>query len=223
MSNLGEILDGTETMLGELIDIVDEIGRNLVAQLEELDAGGAVNVVTPEIRARLTADPALVGGGGVSFSEELAGVGRRVMEWWQVPREGGEARRLQASFDADSVDFYDYVDSEWYRSAIKAGGPVVVGPYVDALGTDENVITLAAPLVHEGKTLGVASLDVRAAELALRLRDKLRGLATRTALVNSERRVIASTSPEHLPGSLLGEEPAALHTGTLTNWQTVAF
>ncbi len=54
--------------------------------------------------------------------------------------------------------------------------PVAIGPYVDALGTDENVITLASPLRDGDRSLGVGSLDIRAAELARHLEGQLAAL-----------------------------------------------
>lgn len=221
---LGEILERADAQVEELFRFVEEIQRNLVDQLGELRDGRQVAILTPDLRSRLAADRALVAGAGISLSESAAEGVERLMEWWTIPSDHSlEPHRLQASFDPDNVSFYDYVDTDWYRSALEAKGPVVNGPYVDALGTDENVITLSMPIWEGEEALGVGSLDIRADELSMRIGEQLSRLGVRAALINRERRVIASTSLEHLPGSLIPDDVPVEHRGRLTGWQTTTF
>jgi hypothetical protein len=224
MTMLGHILEGANDQVRSLFELVEQIQANFQDQLSGLRDDREISILTPDLRSRLAVDRALVAGAGIVLSEQAVSGVNRFMEWWAVSREDSrQPHRLQVSIDPESVSFYDYVDADWYVSALEVGGPTIVGPYVDALGTDENVITLAAPLGEDSGPLGVASLDIRADEFSIRLGNQLRKLDARTALINTERRVIASTSVEHLPGSLLPENVRTERHEGITGWQSVVF
>ncbi len=116
-TKLGHILTETETLVCQLLDVVDEVERNLVEQLVGLRDSGEISILTPQLRDRLVA-----GAGVALWAESISGV-HRTMEWWSVPLDGTDPRRLQVSFDPNSISYYDYINAEWFRSALDAEGP----------------------------------------------------------------------------------------------------
>ena len=53
---------------------------------------------------------------------------------------------------------YDPRQRPWYQDAVKASGPVLTEPYIDA-STNDLIISAATPVKHDGKLLGVAGSD----------------------------------------------------------------
>ena len=125
-----------------------------------------------------------------------------VMELWLQPNKSGRQRLI--SFDLD------------LEPAAK------LFSYVDAFGTDEDVITLSLPCEQADRFVGVCSLDLRADELGVRVTRALRELGRRAALVNAEGRVVASTVVAHLPGSLLRDLKPGRRRGERTGWSVLA-
>lgn len=227
-ASLDQVLDDLEALAKRLFDFLELIRQELYARLDEADSAATAPTtqtiagLASVLQGRLALEGTLVAGAGISFAPDaLAGTSRH-MEWWTRPSDESTSKPLPVSFDPQSLSFYDYVDSEWFLGARERGGPSVVGPYVDAFGTDENVVTLSLPCFHQGEFVGVCSLDVRAGELDARVSRALRELDRRAALVNAEGRVIASTSVGSLPGSLVGEDgdPDRRH-GELTGWSVI--
>ncbi len=224
------MLGDLEALAKRLFDFLELIRQELYGRLDEAERAGnapttaTVSGLATVLQGRLALEGTLVAGAGIAFAPTaLTGTGRH-MEWWTRPTSESPSRPLAVSFDPESLDFYDYTEAEWYVGPRRSGGPSVVGPYVDAFGTDENVITLSLPCEWKGDFVGVCSLDVRAGELDARVSRALRELEVRAALVNAEGRVIASTSVSHLPGSLVtGEYRQAPRRGELTGWGVVVF
>ncbi len=55
-------------------------------------------------------------------------------------------------------DGYDPRQRPWYQDAVKAAGPVLTEPYVDA-STNDLIISAATPVRRDGRLLGVAGSD----------------------------------------------------------------
>jgi hypothetical protein len=87
----------------------------------------------------------------------------------------------------------------------------VVGPYVDVHGTGQYLLTLTEPVVADGVFVGVAGADVPVSRFEARLLGELEALAQGFLLVSEEGRVVVSTSPRWLVGSLVSPsgEPVA--------------
>lgn len=123
------------------------------------------------------------------------------IEWWQLEAEA--VTRTQFSFDAESIDFYDYTRADWFLVPHREGARSVVGPYVDFGGVNDYILTMTTPILREGSFAGVAGADLRVDELERRLYHAARGLPTHLALVNDADRVVGSTAARLLPGSVL--------------------
>jgi hypothetical protein len=222
-------LTATETLIARLFDFVSEINRELEGRLD--NASQASGLLTPDaikglasvLQGRLPLEGTLVAGAGAALAPEVLSGIPRYMEWWTSPIDDSASKPLVVSFDPRSLNYYDYIEAEWYLRAQANRGPTVVGPYVDALGTDENVITLSVPSFHNQSFAGVCSVDLRAGVLEGRVTRALRELGESAALVNGEGRVIASTSVDRLPGSLVGGGHRHGASGELTGWSLVEF
>jgi hypothetical protein len=131
------------------------------------------------------------------------------LEWWQVGPDG----RLRA-FDPDlrptSVGYYDYTTAEWFEVPSRTGRRHVVGPHVDVHGTGRYLLTFTEPVVVDGEFVAVAGADVPVRRFESHLLRALGPLPSSFLLLNDEARVVLSTSPHWLVGSLLPPDvPAA--------------
>lgn len=123
------------------------------------------------------------------------------LQWWCCSGAGRAMRRLVVSLDPASVDFYDYTDAPWFTQARERGANVT-GPYVDATGTNEYVITFSQAVRDEGRFLGVAGADVLVGTLQSVMQPVLRSLRGEACLVDEEGVVIATNSPRLLAGTV---------------------
>lgn len=227
--NSSPVLEETEGLVRRLFEFVELVRQELHVRLAEAaDSGVAPTTKTIRglaavLQGRLAIEGSLVAGAGVALAPGVLPDVERHMEWWTRPADGSPTHPLVVSFDPQSLSYYDYITAEWYRNAETSGGRTVVGPYVDAFGTDENIITLSVPCYHDDRFVGVCSLDIRLGELGERVSRALREMGQEAALINSEGRVIASTSLSHLPGSLLGSETPNCVRGELTGWGVAVF
>lgn len=129
----------------------------------------------------------------------------RYLCWWQ--RSDREVRRLQLNFDIEDVNVYDYLDMDWYTRAEETRRPVIQGPWVDYTGSDQYVLTMAVPVVHESHFLGICGCDVVMTQLEVELLPRLRRLPEEAFLVNSNRQVVISNSPRWIPGDRMRTHP----------------
>lgn len=142
-------------------------------------------------------DEPVYGAGFIAATDLLADAPSH-LAWWQ----GADRRRLV--FPAQSVkQAIDYRDLEWFRVPATTGEPHVAGPYVDYLCSDEYTMTAAAPVLVDGRFIGVAGLDVLVDTVERRLTPALRALGVPLILVNGVGRVLVSTDPRFTAGDVL--------------------
>jgi hypothetical protein len=128
------------------------------------------------------------------------------LEWWQSEPDRDDPVRLEVDLNPHSVGFYDYAAAEWFAVPRRTGRRHVVGPYVDVHGTHRYLLTLTVPVIAEGEFLGVAGADVPVARFETLVLRELGDLAADVVVVNSEDRVVLSTSSRWLTGSLADED-----------------
>lgn len=150
------------------------------------------------VAARMRAHPSAVGMGYVAAPGVVAGQ-ERFMAWWQ--RAGDDLARLRLNFDPASVDVYDYLDMEWYRSAERGGARNAFGPYVDYSGSGQYVVTASVPVLVDGEFVGVAGADLAMDRVERRLVEALRGCDVEAVLVNDESRVLAANTSRWVWGA----------------------
>jgi hypothetical protein len=131
------------------------------------------------------------------------------LEWWQVDPESGRLRTLEPDLRPTSLGYYDYTATEWFDVPRRTGRRHVVGPYVDVHGTGRYLLTLTEPVVLDGEFVGVAGADVSVRRFENHLLHQLGRAPTPFLLLNEEDRVVLSTSPRRLVGSLLAAEDVA--------------
>ncbi len=125
------------------------------------------------------------------------------LEWWQVEPDGGELHTLEPDLRPTSLGYYDYTTAEWYAVPRRTGRRHAFGPHVDVHGTGRYVLTMTEPVVAGSGFVGVAGADVPVRRFETHL---LRALGARPApfvLLNDEGRVVLSTVPRFVVGSLL--------------------
>lgn len=129
------------------------------------------------------------------------------LDWWQTAPDGS-FRPLQLDLDPNTSAYSDYTHWEWFTVPRATGGRAVSGPYVDYLCSDEYSLTLALPVRPAGRFIGVAAADVYLRHFENAVMPALQRLPGPACLVNGRGRVVASTDPRHLAGSLLKDPPA---------------
>jgi hypothetical protein len=130
------------------------------------------------------------------------------LEWWQVD-PGGSLRSLDPDLRPTSVGYYDYTATEWFDVPRRTGRRHVVGPYVDVHGTGRYLLTFTEPVVVDGEFVAVAGADVPVRRFEAYLLRVLGRLPASFVLLNDEARVVLSTAPRWLVGSLLPPEVLA--------------
>lgn len=161
--------------------------------------GRMAEALEPICLAMLSADNPGVDGVGIVW--EVGGDAEDTgMLWWRV--EGGRGGRKQHVFNPESESYYDYRGSEWYRAAQAAEGLAIVGPYIDAWGTDDHALTASMALVVDGQFIGVAAADLNVSTMTAVLARVL-GRFDDLVLVDPEDRVVASNFALLTPGLLL--------------------
>ncbi|MET0763256.1 MAG: cache domain-containing protein [Blastococcus sp.] len=132
------------------------------------------------------------------------------LEWWQVDPDGGRLRTLEPDLKPTSLGYYDYTATEWFDVPRRTGRRHVVGPYVDVHGTGRYLLTLTEPVVVDGEFVGIAGADVSVRRFETHLLGVLGRLPAPFLLLNDEDRVVLSTAPRWLVGSLVppGAGPA---------------
>lgn len=139
---------------------------------------------------------------------------QRSLEWWQSDT-AGNLSPLELEMNPDSGRFYDYLSFPWFRVPRESGRRTVFGPYVDYHGADRYILTFTTPIELGGRFVGVAGSDVAVADFEAEVWPSLRQLDGTAALVNQERRVIASTSPEYGTGTRIKRLPTDSATADL--------
>ena len=206
----------TDAVSGVVERVFATVGRVLDAALapavrDDLLAGRPV--LGDDVRDLLHLPGQLaVGLGLVVAPRPAAGLPLR-LEWWQADPDGGRVRALEPDLRPDSLGYYDYTAAEWFAVPRRTRRRHVVGPYVDVHGTGRYLLTLTEPVVVDGEFTGVAGADVSVRRFEAHLLRRLDPGAP-FLLLNGEDRVVLSTSPRWLVGTLVS--PAAVAAGPVT-------
>ena len=152
------------------------------------------------------------------------------LEWWQVDPDGGRLRTLEPDLKPTSLGYYDYTATEWFDVPRRTGRRHVVGPYVDVHGTGRYLLTLTEPVVVDGRVRRAWPVPTcRCAGSRPTCCEVLGRLPAPFLLVNGEDRVVLSTAPRWLVGSLLRagrwpgrvrQPPSPASRGGCTWWTT---
>jgi hypothetical protein len=147
----------------------------------------------------------IVVGMGMIVAPGLLPHERRRLEWWQYAPGREQPSALQVDLNPDSLGFYDYDAAEWFSVPRRTGRRHIVGPYVDAHGTDRYLLTFTAPVLVDGTFLGVVGADVPVSRFERRLLGAWGGRGTELTIINNQGRVVMSNCSHALSGDLLSD------------------
>lgn len=147
----------------------------------------------------------IVVGMGMIVAPGLLPNERRRLEWWQYAPGREQPSALQVDLNPDSLGFYDYDAAEWFSVPRRSGRRHIVGPYVDAHGTDRYLLTFTAPVEVDGTFLGVIGADVPVSRFERRLLGTWGESAVEVTIINTHGRVVMSNCAHALSGDLVSD------------------
>jgi hypothetical protein len=142
------------------------------------------------------------------------------LEWWQRSRRGGSIEPLIVSLDPTAVDFYDYTRAPWFVGA-RDRGLNITGPYVDATGTNEHIVTFTKAVIADGRFIGVAGADVLVGTFQALLQPFLAAVGEPVSLVDADGQVIATNDPRALAGVIRVSPDTSTYPVSGTPWRFV--
>lgn len=166
-----------------------------------------LGVVRPAAAVELRRSDGLVAGCGLVADPGLITDAPWHLAWWT----GGGDREiapLRVVSDPACDGFRDYTVLEWWAVPRRTGRRHVTGPYVDYLCTDAYTLTFTVPVRRAGAMAAVVGSDVYVARAERLLLPALRACGRPATVVNRAGRVVVSTLPEHVTGSLVRSLPA---------------
>lgn len=178
---------------GSLLTAVEHAGR--VPSQEDLAT------IRGDLQARLQHRDQPMDGMGMATTANYLSDSAYWLEWWRYGARG-ELEFVAHSLNPNRDSFYDYSSRRWYVSAAVSGRTTVTGPYVDVGGTNSYTVTVSVPVITGRGLAAVAGADIAAARFERFLVNSGRSIRP-VVLVNSDLRVIASSTIDHLPGDVL--------------------
>ncbi|MBK1783226.1 cache domain-containing protein [Prauserella cavernicola] len=195
---LRETFAGTDELRGLAVDVHRRAVREGRAPTtEDLEA------IRPTVLRLLSQSRVPLAGTGVIAAPGTLADRPRWLEWWRRSPSGGSPRPLAVDLDPGNIGSYEYPVAPWFDVPCRTGRRVVVGPYVDYAGTDEYILTFAAPVSGDAGFFGVAAADIRATDLERALLPVLNADGPASLIVNASGRVIASNTPATIVGSIV--------------------
>lgn len=182
-----------------------KLSGNVASLIEQNLAGKskadkAALVGLDELAREFLAKNSFAAGAGTFLAAESVEAGGRAFEWWFRCRNSDAMERLDADRTPGSHRYYDYEKLPFFSTAASTGEQTLWGPYVDYLGFEEYVLTIAAPISVHGSFIGVAGCDIRIKDLEPLLMPNLRAVSRDAALINASNRVILGNSGTYLVG-----------------------
>ncbi|WP_348787814.1 cache domain-containing protein [Leifsonia sp. NPDC080035] len=222
-----------DTTLGSGIDAAADRVASLFARIQDALAGwrtailaGAGETSGPaELDDRVGAlvlpsleedDPLLVGAGFIA-APEFAGGSELHFSWWLGPLEdnpvlGATTGPTKLDLAARSYSDYlrDFRSLEWYRVPQSTHRTHITGPYVDHLCACDYIVTVTSPVERDERMIGVVGVDVYVKRLERELLPAMLRAGGPLALVNESGRVMVSTDPAVVVGTVLDAATAAV-------------
>lgn len=124
--------------------------------------------------------------------------------WWE--RDGDAIVPHSLDFDRLSEEFYDYSTKDFYLLPASTSLPALIGPYLDYLGTNHYIFTLAVPVLVGSEFAGTVGVDIPSERLQDRILESMPIDTPGLALVTKLGRVILSTDASVEPGSLIKDK-----------------
>jgi hypothetical protein len=168
----------------------DGLDRATRGRLDELEN------VYDVARRNLNAMPALYGTG---FIADPSYFGEPGSIWCYLPAGPESPQRFEFEM---GPEFYDYSTTPWWPAPDADDKVHASYAYIDALGTNQHVVTFTKRVTRVGKMAGVAAVDVLVSRLQAEFEPLLRPLPPNTCIVDQNEVVIA-TNTASLVGGIL--------------------
>ena len=201
--------DAFHRFQGHIHDIKNslEAGQKQISQLDppRYARGQSSETIDQILKNIADNNSELLRGAGIAYAPGMLTDARLWMDWWDSDY-GRELSFKSHEFNVRSLQYYDYEKMPWYTEPLRTGGFSLVGPYLDRGGIETSTITASLPISSgpfEGCVIG-GDLHVPAIEHLL-LNDS-RATAIDHVLVNHNNRVVVSTAPTIMHGSLMSSK-----------------
>ena len=126
---------------------------------------------------------------------------------------------MQCDWDPQSPSFYDYPEAEWFREPTARLEPWTAGPFFDEGGANIHLVTISAPVLVDGRAIGVAAADMRVDQIDALCRPALQRVGARAVLVSRDGRIVSSSDPTSgQAGAELDAELAAWCSVSADHW-----
>jgi Cache domain len=205
---IGEVIESVFTSVAVVRDLMVSCHRAAQSRGEEL-TDTDLGLLGPPILEILRRKGEVAVGLGLILEPGLLPTHPLRLEWWQWGSVHEDPQQLEVDLHPDSLGFYDYAAAEWFAVPRRTRQRHIVGPYVDVHGTDRYLLTLTMPVEVDGRFLGVAGADVPISRFETLVLRRLGRTPGDVVVVNSERRVVLSTSAVWITGSLLAKTERA--------------
>lgn len=187
--------EGLEGTVAASIRTVEEaaqesLDRAKSGRLDELEN------VYEVARGNLLAMPALY---GIGFIAEQSYFGEPGSIWCYLPSGPDSPQRFEFDMGPES---YDYSTAPWWPAYEPDDKVHASYAYIDALGTNQHVVTFTKHVTRAGKMAGVAAADILVSRLQAEFDPFLRPLPPNTCIVDQHDVVIA-TNTASLVGAIL--------------------
>lgn len=199
-----------------LTEIADGVANDLISplHLDNLDLAEfshTSRVLTRMVRKEA---PAVFGAGFVANPEAFSNSAGLL--WMVNARSRERVDRLIVD-----AEFYDYTSSGWWLAAAGNNGFHVTGPYVDASGTNQYVVTMSTRALRHETEVGVIALDVLVSRIQELLQRVMLRLPTGSCLVDRDGGVIATNTSYLLGANWEPSSQASTFDITGTEWRLV--
>ena len=204
-----DLMTSVESVAERVFDAVERLRRHVLERWESVIIrheplrGKDIAGLRDGVLELLAEQRDLVVGMGLIVTPGLLPDEQRRLEWWQYVPGHREPAALRVDLNPDSMGFYEYDSADWFAVPRSSGQRHIVGPYVDAHGTDRYLLTFTMPVLDGSEFLGVVGADVPVSRFETRLLRAWGPLDSEVLIVNSDRRVVVSNSARVLAGDLL--------------------
>ena len=204
-----DLMTSVESVAERVFDAVERLRRHVLERWESVIIrheplrGKDIAGLRDGVLELLAEQRDLVVGMGLIVTPGLLPDEQRRLEWWQYVPGHREPAALRVDLNPDSMGFYEYDSADWFAVPRSSGQRHIVGPYVDAHGTDRYLLTFTMPVLTGSEFLGVVGADVPVSRFETRLLRAWGRLDSEVLIVNSDRRVVVSNSARVLAGDLL--------------------
>ena len=212
------------TALAPVLELAREQAGRFHALYEEVTARRGGTILREDLSALDEGFHALIarfgqlicGVGAVPARDVLADVSLW-LQWWTNEPSGPAF--LQCDWDPQSPSFYDYPKAEWFREPTARLEPWTAGPFFDDGGANIHLVTVSAPVLVDGRAIGVAAADMAVDQIHALCRPALERVGARAVLVSRDGRIVSSSDPTwRQAGADLESELAAWCVQSTDHW-----